>query len=127
MKRQDLKLIFLLIVTLQINQIQLQEDFTINPDPTQDTILPDECLAEFRDAVLNAHNEYREQHGSPPLKSNSSMDGYTQFWSRYLAHINVIKHTEEESLGENVFYKYGQKLSSITDCGGKKKEFLHNI
>ena len=125
MKQKYLNIIFLLIETLHINHIQLcSVSVSSNSNPIIALDLPDGCLAAFRDAVLTAHNEYRKQHSSPALQSDSSIDSSALGWSQYLAQINVLKNSGSESLGENLFFQSDQILSNSTDCAGKIKAFL---
>ena len=111
-----------MIETLHINHIQLcSVSVSSNSNPIIALDLPDGCLAAFRDAVLTAHNEYRKQHSSPALQSDSSIDSSALGWSQYLAQINALMHSGSESLGENLFFQSGRILSSNMDCASKKK------
>jgi hypothetical protein len=127
MKQNYLSIVLLLIETLHINRIQLcSVSVSSNSNPIIVTELPDGCIDAFRDAVLNAHNQYRERHSSPALQSDSSIDSSALGWSQYLAQINVLKHSGSESLGENLFFQSGQMLSSSLDCASKNKALFYS-
>uniref|UniRef100_A0A9L0T059 Golgi-associated plant pathogenesis-related protein 1 n=1 Tax=Equus caballus TaxID=9796 RepID=A0A9L0T059_HORSE len=55
---------------------------------------------QFNDEVLKAHNEYRRQHGVPPLKLCKKLNREAQQYSEALASTRILKHSPESSRGQ---------------------------
>ncbi|XP_068840103.1 Golgi-associated plant pathogenesis-related protein 1-like isoform X2 [Capricornis sumatraensis] len=55
---------------------------------------------QFNDEVLKAHNEYRKQHGVPPLKLCKKLNREAQQYSEALASTSILKHSPESSRGQ---------------------------
>ena len=55
---------------------------------------------QFNDEVLKAHNDYRKQHGVPPLKLCKKLNREAQQYSEALASTRILKHSPESSRGQ---------------------------
>uniref|UniRef100_A0A673V5J8 GLI pathogenesis related 2 n=1 Tax=Suricata suricatta TaxID=37032 RepID=A0A673V5J8_SURSU len=55
---------------------------------------------QFNNEVLKAHNEYRRQHGVPPLKLCKKLNREAQQYSEALASTRILKHSPESSRGQ---------------------------
>lgn len=60
---------------------------------------------EFAKDCLEAHNEYRAKHKSPPLKLSSQLCTFSQEWAEHLASILKMQHHPSNKYGEN-FYMF---------------------
>ncbi|KAM3960130.1 ectin [Aphomia sociella] len=60
----------------------------------------------FEDAFLRAHNEFRSNHGVPPLKLNKKLCKYAEEWAKTLVKIGKMEHREQDEYGENIFYAW---------------------
>lgn len=56
--------------------------------------------------ILDSHNQYRRQHGAPPLKWSSKLASDAERWAKQLAKQNKIQHGTGE-FGENIAYMSG--------------------
>uniref|UniRef100_A0A8C5VDT3 Golgi-associated plant pathogenesis-related protein 1 n=1 Tax=Microcebus murinus TaxID=30608 RepID=A0A8C5VDT3_MICMU len=54
---------------------------------------------QFQNEVLKAHNEYRRQHGVPPLKLSKQLNREAQQYSEALASTRVLEHSRQSSRG----------------------------
>nr|XP_008541407.1 PREDICTED: golgi-associated plant pathogenesis-related protein 1 [Equus przewalskii] len=74
---------------------------------------------QFNDEVLKAHNEYRRQHGVPPLKLCKKLNREAQQYSEALASTRILKHSPESSrgqCGENLAWaSYDQTGKEVAD------------
>ena len=79
-----------------------------------------DCVSQFRQATLSAHNEFRSRHGSGPLQETSELDEGAQSYAQYLAANNRFSHSRAKNLGENLYMMSGGSLNcarkSITLC-----------
>ncbi|CAH0600222.1 unnamed protein product [Chrysodeixis includens] len=57
----------------------------------------------FDEEFLNAHNEYRKQHGVKPLELNKKLCKYAEEWSKTLAKKGQTEHRDQNDYGENIF------------------------
>ena len=77
---------------------------------------------DFAQDALQAHNKYRTKHHAPPLKLNSELNRIAQQYANYLAQSDSFQHSNNEykgeSLGENLYMCYGQKITgkAMTDA-----------
>ena len=77
---------------------------------------------DFAQDALQVHNKYRTKHHSPPLKLNSELTRIAQQYANYLAQTDSFQHSNNEykgeSLGENLYMCYGQKITgkAMTDA-----------
>lgn len=75
----------------------------------------------FRRDALKAHNDYRAQHGAPPLKINSGMNSYAQKWSNRCAKKAALQHRKNGKYGENIHFAYdSQGIDRITGATATK-------
>ncbi|ELK13007.1 Golgi-associated plant pathogenesis-related protein 1 [Pteropus alecto] len=74
---------------------------------------------QFNSEVLKAHNEYRQQHGVPPLKLCKKLNQEAQQYSEALASTRILKHSPESSrgqCGENLAWaSYDQTGKEVAD------------
>ncbi|XP_060055180.1 Golgi-associated plant pathogenesis-related protein 1 isoform X2 [Erinaceus europaeus] len=74
---------------------------------------------QFNSDVLKAHNEYRQQHGVPPLKLCKKLNREAQQYSEALASTRILKHSPESSrgqCGENLAWaSYDQTGKEVAD------------
>ena len=79
-----------------------------------------DCVSQFRQATLSAHNEFRSRHGSGPLQETSELDEGAQSYAQYLAVNHLWEHSRAKNLGENLYMMSGGSLNcarkSITLC-----------
>ena len=64
----------------------------------------------FQRDCLDAHNEYRRQHGAPALKWSSKLANDADKWARDVAKRGVIQHSSSRDQGENIGYKSGSTV-----------------
>ena len=90
-----------------------------NPISSQD-ILPRGCQESFRNAALNAHNNFRARHGASPLQANANNDASALAWSNSMAANGKMVHSDTLSsgLGENLLF-FPKGVSSSRQCVGK--------
>ncbi|XP_049857672.1 uncharacterized protein LOC126340742 isoform X2 [Schistocerca gregaria] len=62
-----------------------------------------ESDADFATDCLNAHNEYREKHGVPPLRLSKKLCKYSEEWAKHLAQKGHSEHRQNSDYGENIF------------------------
>ncbi|XP_041050374.1 retinitis pigmentosa 1-like 1 protein [Carcharodon carcharias] len=62
-------------------------------------------LSTFELEALNAHNEYRRLHATPPLTYNKEMIKDCQEWAEVLAPKGDMEHSDTKN-GENIWYKW---------------------
>ncbi|KAF7259203.1 hypothetical protein EG68_04296 [Paragonimus skrjabini miyazakii] len=55
--------------------------------------------------AISVHNKLRELHGCPPLVYDSSLARSAQLWAEQLARTKCMRHSEQETYGENLAYK----------------------
>ncbi|XP_040077195.1 Golgi-associated plant pathogenesis-related protein 1-like [Ixodes scapularis] len=60
--------------------------------------------------MLDWHNYYRKQRGTPPLSYNYNLQAWAQLWAERLAQYNVIEHRPPrpipyDRMGENIYWK----------------------
>ncbi|XP_069465934.1 uncharacterized protein [Ambystoma mexicanum] len=73
-------------------------------------------INQFEREFVEAHNNYRKQHGAPPLQLSRKLCRSAQEWAENLKSIRALQHSGTED-GENLFYKYS---SSSRDMPGKE-------
>lgn len=79
-------------------------------------------LPGFQRACLEAHNEYRFFHRSPPLKWSAELSRDAQDWANYLAATNLFEHdptARPKDQGENLYYMtpYPKRLCDLGETG----------
>ncbi|KAF9409664.1 hypothetical protein HW555_011038 [Spodoptera exigua] len=57
----------------------------------------------FDEEFLKAHNEYRRNHGVPPLELNKKLCKYAEEWAKTLAKKGETEHRDQNDYGENIF------------------------
>lgn len=65
---------------------------------------------QFQKDCLKAHNDYRAQHGAPPLKWSSKLASDAERWARELVKLNRLQHHTGDE-GENLAYASGYEMS----------------
>lgn len=84
--------------------------------PTQDNDKSSSECNQFESEFLEAHNNYRKQHGAPPLQLSRKLCRSAQEWADKLKTIRALQHSGTED-GENLFYKYS---SSAREMPGRE-------
>ncbi|XP_075255280.1 Golgi-associated plant pathogenesis-related protein 1-like [Convolutriloba macropyga] len=75
---------------------------------SSDVNLTDE---EFIHFLISEHNNYREKHGVPPLKTSESCQKEAQNWAEKMAETGYKEHNvEQKDFGENI-YKSSKPVS----------------
>ena len=64
---------------------------------------------QFQKDCLNAHNNYRAQHGAPPLKWSSKLASDAEKWAKELVKLNRLQHHTGDD-GENLAFASGSFL-----------------
>ena len=64
----------------------------------------------FQKECLDAHNEYRRQHGAPALKWSSKLAFDAEKWAKDLAKRNAMQHSSSRDQGENLGFMSGNEL-----------------
>ena len=71
-------------------------------------------IEEFRTETLIAHNQYRAQHGAPPLSLSFQLSDGAQQWAAHLAKCDeFMKSAENENYNENVACTWGSHLTGM--------------
>ena len=63
---------------------------------------------QFQKDCLEAHNEYRRQHGAPILEWSSKLALEAEKWAKDLAKKNVLQHSSLRDQGENLGFMSGK-------------------
>ncbi|XP_020628701.1 uncharacterized protein LOC110065876 [Orbicella faveolata] len=76
----------------------------------------------FQRACLEAHNDHRFFHRSPPLKWSAELTRDAQDWANYLAATNLFEHdptARPKDQGENLYYitPYPKRLCDLGETG----------
>ena len=58
---------------------------------------------QFREQMLEAHNQYRAQHCAPPLTLDDALNDGAQQYAEYLVEIDSLVHSGADGLGENLY------------------------
>ncbi|CAG5036512.1 unnamed protein product [Parnassius apollo] len=59
--------------------------------------------SEFENDTLETHNEYRREHGVPPLILNKDICKVSQKWAEELAKKDAMSYSLNQNFGENVY------------------------
>lgn len=59
--------------------------------------------SEFENEALEVHNEYRREHGVPPLVLNKDISKVSQKWAEELAKNDAMTYSLNENYGESVY------------------------
>uniref|UniRef100_A0A1B6DKS5 SCP domain-containing protein n=1 Tax=Clastoptera arizonana TaxID=38151 RepID=A0A1B6DKS5_9HEMI len=60
-------------------------------------------IKRIRKECLDAHNTYRQLHGTQPLKLNKKLNVVAQKWADHLAKTGKFAHSPENEYGENIY------------------------
>ncbi|XP_018798318.1 PREDICTED: repressed by EFG1 protein 1-like [Bactrocera latifrons] len=63
---------------------------------------------EFERDCLQAHNQFRVKHGSPPLSLDRGLCIYAKEWAETLARRNILQHRTNNRYGENIYMTMGR-------------------
>lgn len=61
--------------------------------------------------IVNAHNQWHQQAGVPPLSWSSELANYAQYWANQLSTRGTISHRQNNRFGENIFWISGRPAS----------------
>ena len=70
---------------------------------------------QFQKESLDAHNQYRAQHGAPPLKWSSKLASDAEKWAKQLVKLNRLQHHTGDD-GENLAYASGKHITIFCFC-----------
>ena len=70
---------------------------------------------QFQKESLDAHNQYRAQHGAPPLKWSSKLASDAEKWAKQLVKLNRLQHHTGDD-GENLAYASGEPIRIFCFC-----------
>lgn len=70
---------------------------------------------QFQKESLDAHNQYRAQHGAPPLKWSSKLASDAEKWAKQLVKLNRLQHHTGDD-GENLAYASGKHIRIFCFC-----------
>ncbi|MGK7923786.1 MAG: pathogenesis-related family 1 protein [Spirulina sp.] len=72
--------------------------------------------------MLNAHNEWRQKVGVPPLQWSPSLANYAREWANRLLRENRFAHRQNSPYGENLASASGQRMSParVVDMWGNE-------
>ncbi|XP_036328916.1 Golgi-associated plant pathogenesis-related protein 1-like [Rhagoletis pomonella] len=73
-------------------------------------------FGEFEKDCLEAHNQYRARHHSPPLVLDIGLCKYAHEWAQHLASRNTLQHRSNNNYGENIFMSMGRTNISGRDA-----------
>ncbi|XP_052737388.1 uncharacterized protein LOC112043280 isoform X1 [Bicyclus anynana] len=59
--------------------------------------------SDFENEALEAHNEYRREHGTPPLVLNKEISKISQKWAEELARNDNMSYSVNQTYGESVY------------------------
>ena len=79
--------------------------------------------------ILNAHNQWRQQVGVPPLSWSSELANYAQDWANQLSARGAINHRPNNSFGENIFWISGRQASPaevVDSWGNEVRDYDYN-
>ncbi|XP_043096863.1 uncharacterized protein glipr2 isoform X2 [Puntigrus tetrazona] len=77
--------------------------------PRKSSSAEGESLSQFRQSLLEAQNDYRQQHGARPLSLCSVLSKEAQDWAAHLISINALKNSSK-GYGETMSYKWTSTL-----------------
>jgi len=67
--------------------------------------------------LLDAHNEYRREVGSPDLIWSYELESGAQKWADYLASNGLFEHSIGKEYGENIWWGWGNTYTSTQMVG----------
>lgn len=116
--------------TVKTTKEKPTEKPTAAPKATQST---GETLTGFQKDCLRAHNEFRFNHGVPPLKWSAKLTRDAQVWANHLADTSSFDHdptARAKDQGENLSYvwpakrlcDYGERSEDCFSC----REFVED-
>ena len=62
-------------------------------------------FSEFQVDCLEAHNNFRIQHGAQRVELDKDLCEYAKTYAEYLAKCNILKSSKNCTFGENIFFK----------------------
>lgn len=71
------------------------------------------ALGAFQSEALNAHNRYREMHGTKPLVWDNELERVAQLWSDKQAREDKMYHSRGK-YGENLYWRSNQNVTGAT-------------
>ncbi len=89
---------------------------TTTQAPSTTTKLVDQCLSDYRAAMLTAHNTYRTLHATANMSSNSAAEQVAQNYAKYLADNSLWLHSHTAGYGENLAKTWSSQVTSLSDC-----------
>ncbi|MDJ1181881.1 CAP family protein [Roseofilum casamattae] len=81
-------------------------------------------------AMVNAHNQWRQQVGSPPLVWSNELAQVAQDWANQLVKKGRMEHRPNSQYGENIYWGRGRRASAkdVVDAWGSEvKDFRNGV
>lgn len=78
----------------------------------------EETEEKFQKEAIEAHNDYRVQHGVSKLKLDAKLCSYAKDWATKLAKADSFEHRQNQDFGENLFCCWSSDPKA--KCPGKK-------
>jgi len=79
------------------------------------------------DQMLDAHNQWRQQVGVPPLTWSPQLAAYAQTWADRLLREGKFEHRPDSPYGENLAWSSGRQLSpaDVAAMWGSERQYYH--
>lgn len=91
---------------------------TFGSSMTLSTLARSSNLQTFRQQALDAHNDYRQKHGAPPLVMDERLNNLAQNWANRMAATGQFQHRPNNKFGENLAYYENVKVDGRTPVQG---------
>mmetsp|Transcript_19228 Transcript_19228/g.19970 ORF Transcript_19228/g.19970 Transcript_19228/m.19970 type:complete len:212 (+) Transcript_19228:76-711(+) len=91
---------------------KFKKSYLMNKNKVED----DDCIREFKKAVMATHNKFRALHGVEDLVLDDELSAKAQLYSEYLTTINRMVHSSESAsdMGENIYLRGSLEKSPRT-------------
>lgn len=76
----------------------------------------DKCQKDFQAACVREHNNYRDMHQAPPLKTSAKLQQASLKYAKSIAARDVLVHSNVKGVGENLAQLYNKGISRLTNC-----------
>lgn len=81
---------------------------------------------EQKQALVDRHNYYRAEVGSPPLRWSDDLANSAYAWAKKIAKMDKMVHSKNGRYGENIYVStYEPELNKVVDLWASEKKFYH--
>lgn len=87
--------------SLPLNNTIYEDETKIEKTENHDMKDFDSYQKQFRQEMLEAHNQYRARHCAPPLTLDNNLNNEAQKHAEHLIHINQVESSTIQDLNEN--------------------------